>query len=48
MDDLAGPYGGVVGLVVGVVVVSLPLMERPKPERPAGKAATAAPGCEVR
>ena len=29
-DNFAGPYGGVVGLLVGAIVVVLPVMHKPK------------------
>lgn len=30
LDNLAGPYGGVVGLVTGAIVVALPIWEKPR------------------
>ena len=30
LDNLAGPYGGVVGLVTGAIVVALPIWEEPR------------------
>lgn len=30
LDKFAGPYGGVVGLVVGVIVVAIPIWDKPK------------------
>jgi len=30
LDNFAGPYGGVVGLLVGAIVVVLPVMHKPK------------------
>lgn len=30
LDQFAGPYGGVVGLVVGAIVVALPICDKPR------------------
>ena len=30
LDNFAGPYGGVVGLVTGAIVVALPIWEKPR------------------
>ncbi|MFV1966034.1 MAG: hypothetical protein ACC628_11460 [Pirellulaceae bacterium] len=30
LDQFAGPYGGIVGLLVGTIVVLLPVMQKPK------------------
>ena len=30
LDHFAGPYGGVVGLVTGTIVVALPIWEKPR------------------
>ena len=30
LDHFAGPYGGVVGLVTGAIVVALPIWEKPR------------------
>lgn len=30
LDEFAGPYGGVVGLVAGAIVVALPICNRPR------------------
>lgn len=30
LDDFAGPYGGVVGLVVGDIVIAIPILHKPR------------------
>ena len=30
LDNFAGPYGGVVGLVVGAIVIAIPIMHKPR------------------
>ena len=30
MDNFAGPYGGLVGLLVGAIVVAIPVMHKPR------------------
>ena len=30
LDNFAGPYGGVVGLLVGAIVIAIPIMHKPR------------------
>ena len=30
LDTFAGPYGGVVGLLIGAIVIALPIMHKPR------------------
>ncbi|TWT61522.1 hypothetical protein [Rubinisphaera italica] len=38
LDNFAGPYGGVVGLLVGAIVIAIPIMHKPRPNSATTKA----------